>query len=109
MLTHHVHMHPGQDPKLQAAAYAIAHTASTYTFGAASGHDMIVGFDANLDTLVFPDAPTATHWEAEGQAIAAGVKSSETVVALAGEAGVNVVRFSRACRRMDRSNVTAAP
>ncbi|MDT7716554.1 MAG: hypothetical protein QOH09_2546 [Pseudonocardiales bacterium] len=32
MLTHHVHMHPGQDPKLQAAAYAIAHTAKTHTF-----------------------------------------------------------------------------
>ena len=35
-------------------------TASTYNFGSHSGQDIIVGFDTNLDTLVFPDTPTAT-------------------------------------------------
>jgi len=34
-------------------------TASTYNFGSHSGQDIIVGFDINLDKLVFPDAPTA--------------------------------------------------
>ena len=36
-------------------------TASTYTFGTSSGHDIIVGLDPSLDTLVFSDAPTATN------------------------------------------------
>lgn len=35
-------------------------TASTYNFGPNSGHDIIVGFDLNLDTLIFPDGPAAT-------------------------------------------------
>ena len=35
-------------------------TASTYDFGSSSGHDIIAGFDRDLDTLAFPDAPTAT-------------------------------------------------
>ena len=35
-------------------------TANTYTFSSSSGHDIIVGLDLNLDTLIFPDAPTAT-------------------------------------------------
>ena len=32
----------------------------TYVFGHGSGHDLLAALDLNYDTLVFPDAPTAT-------------------------------------------------
>ena len=34
---------------------------TTYVFGSGSGHDLLNGIDLNYDTLVFPDAPTATN------------------------------------------------
>jgi hypothetical protein len=34
---------------------------TTYIFGAGSGHDLLRGLDLNYDTLVFPDAPTASN------------------------------------------------
>jgi hypothetical protein len=43
-------------------------TASTYTFGTGSGHDIIVGFDVNLDKLQLPDAYTATNTTYHGDA-----------------------------------------
>jgi len=43
-------------------------TASTYTFGAGSGNDIIVGFDVHLDKLVLPGAYTATNTTYHGDA-----------------------------------------
>lgn len=52
---------PGDDFLLDHATVA-----TTYNFSLDSGHDTLVGLDLGVDTLVFPDAPTASDTSYHG-------------------------------------------
>ena len=69
-------------------------TASTYNFGASSGHDIIVGFDLSLDTLVFPDAPTKTDTTYHGDpAVLLTFDGGHSSVLLAGVTTADPVHY----------------